>query len=52
MRSLRGLAERHRSWWLEAAFEGTEAIQGTIQRVDYQRRKLTVIAQGRLLEFV
>jgi hypothetical protein len=29
-----------------------DSIQGTIQRVDYQRRELRVIAQGRAWRFV
>jgi hypothetical protein len=30
----------------------TESIQGTLQRIDYQRRELRVIAQGRAWRFV
>jgi hypothetical protein len=36
----------------EPAEKATESIQGTLQRVDYQRREIRVIAQGRPWQLV
>jgi len=48
------LSQSYRDWRSDrrSAQEEMDAIQGTIQRVDYRRRELRVIAEGRAWRFV
>jgi hypothetical protein len=54
VQSINALPLRYREWpeVRGRAWEDTEMLRGTIQRVDYQRQEVRVIAEGRVWQIV